>query len=78
MRGHTTENTLRRSRARREHFAEDQLIELLEPDQLVTVTSAPVPRAVLTSRVRAVLWALRIFALLLTTMVIFTFISELT
>lgn len=57
--------------------ADDQLVEYLEANQLVSDTSRPVPRAQLTARVRTALWTLRIFVVLLTIMVIYTFISQL-
>ncbi len=57
---------------------EADLIAFLEPDQLVSDTSQPVPPADLTAPVRAALWALRIFTLLLAAAVVFTFISQLT
>ena len=58
--------------------AEANLIAFLEPDQLVSDTSQPVPPADLTAPVRAALWALRIFTLLLAAAVVFTFVSQLT
>ena len=54
-----------------------ELVAFLEPDQLVADTARPVPRAVLTRRVRAALWALRIGTLLLATAVVYTFVAEL-
>lgn len=54
------------------------LADSLHPTQLVADTTHPVPRAQLTPRVRAALWALRIFVLLLTAMVVYTFIAQLT
>jgi hypothetical protein len=56
---------------------EDELIVHLERDQTVAETSRPVPRAVLSSRVIAGLWALRIFVVLVSLMVIYTFIDQL-
>ena len=49
----------------------------LERGQLVTETSRPVPRAALSARAAAGLWALRAFALLVSLMVIYTFIGQL-
>jgi hypothetical protein len=49
----------------------------LERGQLVTETSRPVPRAALSAPAAAGLWALRIFAILVSLMVIYTFISQL-
>ena len=49
----------------------------LERGQLVTETSRPVPRAALSARAAAGLWALRVFAVLVSLMVIYTFIDQL-
>ena len=56
---------------------EDQLIMHLERDQFVVETSRSVPRAALGARARTSLWALRIFVVLVSLMVIYTFISGL-
>jgi hypothetical protein len=56
---------------------EDELIMHLERDQFVAETSRPVPRAVLTARATAGLWALRVFVVLVSLMVIYTFIANL-
>jgi hypothetical protein len=56
---------------------EDELIMHLERDQFVAETSRPVPRAVLGARVTAGLWALRVFVVLVSLMVIYTFIDQL-
>jgi hypothetical protein len=56
---------------------EDELIMHLERDQFVVETSRPVPRAVLSARVTAGLWALRIFVVIVSLMVIYTFIDQL-
>jgi hypothetical protein len=50
----------------------------LEPDQLVVDKSRPVPRAQLSERANAGLWALRVFVLVVSAMVIYTFVSQLT
>ena len=55
----------------------EQLIMFLERDQLVSDRSIPVPPARLSRRTRAALWLLRIFALIVTFMVIYTFVSQL-
>ena len=60
----------------RERF-EDQLILHLEPDQFVAETSRPVPRAMLGARTIAALWALRVFVVLVSLMVVYTFIDQL-
>jgi hypothetical protein len=56
---------------------EDELIMHLERDQFVAETSRPVPRARLSSRATAGLWALRVFVVLVSLMVIYTFIEQL-
>jgi hypothetical protein len=49
----------------------------LERDQLVADTSEPVPRAHLSPGVNAALWALRVFVLVVSFMVIYTFVAQL-
>ena len=61
---------------RHERF-EDELIMGLERDQFVVETSRPVPRAELGKRAIAGLWALRVFVVLVSLMVIYTFIERL-
>jgi hypothetical protein len=61
---------------RQERF-EDELIMDLERDQFVAETSRPVPRAVLSARVTAGLWALRVFVVIVSLMVIYTFVDQL-
>ncbi len=56
---------------------EEQLIVFLEPEQFVSDRSIPVPPARLSRRARAALWLLRIFALIVSAMVIYTFVSQL-
>jgi hypothetical protein len=60
----------------REH-ASDQLIMHLERDQFVAETSRPVARAALSARTIAALWALRVFVVLVSLMVIYTFVEQL-
>ncbi|HUY70888.1 MAG TPA: hypothetical protein VMV08_01500 [Gaiellaceae bacterium] len=57
--------------------ADQELVMFLEPDQLDADTSVPVPRAVLNRRVTSGLWALRVFVILVSIMVIYTFASKL-
>jgi len=57
--------------------AEDQLIMHLERDQFVAETSRAVPRAALSTRTTAALWALRVFVVLVSLMVIYTFFEQL-
>jgi hypothetical protein len=56
---------------------EDELIMHLERDQFVAETSRPVPRAQLSARATAGLWALRVFVVLVSLMVIYTFVEQL-
>jgi hypothetical protein len=57
--------------------ATQQTLSFLEPGQLVAGTQRPVPRAPLSTRVRAALWGLRIFVIIVSAMVIYTFFSQL-
>jgi hypothetical protein len=56
---------------------EDELIMHLERDQFVAETSRPVPRAALTAPAIAGLWALRVFVIVVSLMVIYTFFAQL-
>jgi hypothetical protein len=56
---------------------QDELIMDLERDQFVAATSRPVPRALLSARATAGLWTLRVFVVLVSLMVIYTFIDQL-
>jgi len=56
---------------------EDELIMDLERDQFVVETSRPVPRAVLSAPATAGLWMLRVFVVIVSLMVIYTFIDQL-
>jgi hypothetical protein len=55
----------------------EQLVMHLERDQLVAATFTPVPRARLSPRLQIALWLLRAFAIVIGTMVIYTFIARL-
>jgi hypothetical protein len=57
--------------------ADQQLVMFLERDQLAAGTSVPLARAPLKRRVRTGLWLLRVFVILLSIMVIYTFASKL-
>jgi hypothetical protein len=57
--------------------ADQELVMFLERDQLAAGTSVPLPRASLKRRVRIGLWVLRVFVILLSIMVIYTFASKL-
>ena len=56
---------------------EDELIMHLERDQFVAETSRPVPPAQLSARAIAGLWALRVFVVLVSLMVIYAFVHQL-
>jgi hypothetical protein len=57
--------------------AQDELTMHLERDQFVVETSKPVARAPLSARAVAALWALRVFVVLVSLMVIYTFVDQL-
>ena len=56
---------------------EDELIMHLERDQFVAETTRPVPRATLSAHAIAGLWALRVFVVIVSVMVIYTFVDQL-
>jgi hypothetical protein len=56
---------------------DEELVMFLERDQLVAGKAQLVPRAHLSARTRAALWALRAFVLVVSAMVIYTFFSQL-
>jgi hypothetical protein len=66
-----------RAQSQLDELFEEELIMDLERDQFVAETSRPVALAPLSARVRAGLWALRIFVVLVSLMVIYTFIYQL-
>jgi hypothetical protein len=55
----------------------EQMIAFLESDQLVAERSRPRGRATLTPRMKAGLWALRMFVIVVGVMVIYTFLAQL-
>ena len=55
----------------------DDPFTYLEPDQLLSDRSRPLPRARLTRRATAGLWALRVLVVVLSAIVIYTFIAQL-
>jgi hypothetical protein len=59
----------------REH--EELLPNYLEADQLAAQTARPVGRAILSPRAVLGLWALRVFVVLMSAMVIYVFVSQL-
>jgi hypothetical protein len=56
---------------------EDELIMHLERDQFVAETSRPVPLAPLGARATAAMWALRVFVVIVSLMVVYTFVEQL-
>jgi hypothetical protein len=56
---------------------DEVLPNYLEADQLAAETSRPVPRAVLSRRTIAALWALRVFVVAMSAIVIYVFVSQL-
>jgi hypothetical protein len=56
---------------------EDELIMSLERDQFVAATATPVPRAALSPLTTVGLWALRVFVVLVSAMVVYTFVTQL-
>ena len=54
---------------------EEDLIESLEPDQLVIEMDKPVSRRRLNGRTIVGLWALRVFLLTITGMVVYAFVA---
>jgi hypothetical protein len=55
----------------------EELVMYLERDQLASDRGQPVPRADLSRGVNVGLWALRVFALVVSAMVVYTFIAQL-
>lgn len=62
---------------RSEDYDEPLLPNYLEADQLVAQTSLPVARAPLHPAATIMLWALRVFAVVMSALVIYVFISQL-
>jgi hypothetical protein len=56
---------------------DDEMVMDLERDQFVAETSRPVARASLSARATSALWALRVFVVLVSLMVIYTFVHQL-
>jgi hypothetical protein len=56
---------------------DQDLVEFLERDQLVADRSRPLVRAPLSGRAKAALWGLRVFTVMLSVMVLYTFASQL-
>ncbi len=73
---HTSSGGPERNLPTGQHFQNEQAMHL-EVSQLVTETSRSVPRAALSAFATAGLWALRGFAVVVSLMVIYTFIGQL-
>ena len=56
---------------------QQDLVMFLERDQLVVDTSRPVPRRALSPRMSIGLWGLRVFVVVVSAMVLYTFVSQL-
>ena len=56
---------------------DDELVCALEPDQIVAAASQPLPRYQLSTAESFALWALRIFVLIITMLVVYTFVLSL-
>lgn len=56
---------------------DEDLIESLEPDQLVSAMELAIPRRELSGPVQAALWALRVFLIVMTLAVIYVFVKGL-
>jgi hypothetical protein len=70
-------DAIRQQDLQAEERSEDELIMHLERSQFVAATSRPILRAVLSTRATVGLWALRVFVVLVSAMVIYTFIEQL-
>ncbi len=56
---------------------EQELVMFLERDQLVADKSRPLERLPLSGRMSVALWVLRVFVVVVSAMVIYTFVSQL-
>jgi hypothetical protein len=56
---------------------DEELLFALEPDQLVAASSRPLPRYALSRAANLALWLLRGFVLIITALVVYTFILSL-
>ena len=62
---------------RPEGHYETQQIQTQEPDQLVAAVAKPLPRLQLSRSVVITLWAVRLFVLLISVLVVYTFVVKL-
>jgi hypothetical protein len=56
---------------------DEELLFAPEPDQLVAASSRPLPRYVLSRAANLALWALRGFVVIITSLVVYTFVLSL-
>ena len=56
---------------------DEELLLALEPDQLVAASSVALPRLVLGRTANLALWALRVFVLTISALVVYTFVLSL-
>jgi hypothetical protein len=68
--------TLPLEERRQDGRAREDLVMFLERDQLVHDAARAVPRAHLSAAATAGLWALRVFVIVVSAMVIYTFIAQ--
>ena len=71
------ERQLRERQLQERQRAAEPPAGFLEPDQLVAGRQRTVPRAPLSRRARTALWVLRVFVVVVSAMVIYTFVSQL-
>lgn len=64
-----------RTGLRPEGHPESELINALEPDQLVATSSVPLPPMRLSRRVKALFWVLRMFALVISGLIVYIFVE---
>ena len=55
---------------------QEEMVMFLERDQLVIDTSRPVGRRRLSHRMTVLLWVMRVFVIVVSAMVIYTFVSQ--
>ncbi len=58
-------------------YPDEDLLLALEPDQIVAASSVALPRCVLGRRANLALWALRVFVLVISVLVVYTFVLSL-
>jgi len=56
---------------------DEELLLALEPDQLVAASSVALPRCILGRTANLALWVLRVFVLMISALVVYTFVLSL-